>query len=206
MNPLQVIAVTVVGYLLGAIPFAVIIAKRHGVDIMKEGSGNPGATNVTRSVGKRAGNFCFVMDFLKGLAAAGIPLLPFMGASDPIGLGVLGLIAAIIGHSYSVFIGFKGGKGVAVTMGGLLALAPIILIIGLIVWVGVFYSSKYVSLASLCFGISLPVLGIGFEKPAVLIIFLVGIAVLIVFRHRANIQRLFAGTEHRFSKDKKNAK
>ncbi len=197
MNPFEVIAVTIVGYLLGAIPFAVIIARRHGVNILKEGSGNPGATNVTRTIGKRAGNLCFALDFLKGVAAAGWPLL---GASDPTGLGVLGLIAAIIGHSYSVFIGFKGGKGVAVTMGGLLALSWYILLIGLLVWVVIFYVSRYVSLASICFGISLPVLAVGFEEKPVLIVFLFGIAVLIVYRHRANIQRLFSGTEHRFTK------
>lgn len=197
MNAFEVVAVTLIGYLVGSIPFAVLIARKHGIDILKQGSGNPGATNITRTIGKRAGNLCFVLDFLKGVVAAGWPLL---GASDPTGLGVLGLIAAILGHSYSCFIGFRGGKGVAVTMGGLLALAPVVLLIGLLVWLGVFYTTKYVSLASLCFGVSLPVLGLGFEKQATLTIFLFGIAILIVYRHRANIQRLFAGTEHRFSK------
>lgn len=197
MNPFELIAVTIIGYLLGSVPFAVLIAKKHGVDILKEGSGNPGATNVTRAVGKRAGNLCFVLDFLKGVVAAGWPLL---GASDPIGLGVLGLISAIIGHSYSVFIGFRGGKGVAVTMGGLLSLAPIILLIGLAVWLVVFYASRYVSLASICFGISLPVLALAFEEPTELMVFLFCIAFLIVYRHRANIARLFSGTEHRFKK------
>lgn len=207
MNPFEILAVTIVGYLLGSVPFAVIIARRHGVNILKEGSGNPGATNVTRVLGKRAGNLCFALDFLKGVVAAGWPLLLAAlwpdEARNPTGLAVLGLIAAIVGHSYSVFIGFRGGKGVAVTMGGLLSLAPLILILGLLVWIAVFYSSRYVSLASLCFGVSLPVLAIGFEAQPVLIIFLVGIAILIVYRHRANIQRLFAGTEHRFSKKPK---
>jgi len=200
MNIFEIIAVSVIGYLIGSIPFAVIIARRHGVDILKAGSGNPGATNVKRTLGKRAGNLCFLLDFLKGLVAAGWPLL---GASDPIGLGVLGLIAAIGGHSYSCFIGFKGGKGVAVTMGGLLALAPIILLIGLVVWLGVFYSTRYVSLASICFGVCLPILAMGFDKESVLTAFLFGIAALIVYRHRGNIQRLFAGNEHRFTKKNK---
>lgn len=200
MTPFELISVTVIGYLLGAIPFAVIIAKRHGVNILKEGSGNPGATNVTRTIGKRAGNLCFALDFLKGVVAAGWPLL---GAGDPTGLGVIGLIAAIIGHSYSVFINFKGGKGVAVTMGGLLSLNPLVLLIALLVWLAVFYISRYVSLASIAFGVSLPILGVAFEVSSILLTFLTAIAALILYRHRANIKRLFSGTEHRFSKKPK---
>jgi glycerol-3-phosphate acyltransferase PlsY len=200
MTIFEIISVTIIGYLLGSIPFAVIIAKHHGVDILKAGSGNPGATNVTRTIGKRAGNLCFALDFLKGVVAAGWPIL---GASDPTGLGVVGLIAAIVGHSYSVFIKFRGGKGVAVTMGGLLALSPVVLLISLLVWAAVYYTSRYVSLASIAFGVSLPLLGLCFDVHQTLLIFLIAISLLILYRHRANIQRLLNGTEHRFEKKKR---
>ncbi len=197
---LELLIVAVAGYLIGSVSFAVIIAKQRGVNILKEGSCNPGATNVKRVLGKKAGNLCFALDFLKGLVAAGWPLLPFLGFSEPIHLGIIGLIAAILGHSFSCFLGFKGGKGVATTMGGLLALAPFVLIIGLLTWVVLFYTSRYVSLASIGFGLSLPLSGIFLTADTWLVAFLVALAVLIVVRHRSNIQRLLNGTENRFSK------
>lgn len=199
-NLIEIIGVALVGYLIGSVSFAVIIARRMGVDILREGSCNPGATNVKRVLGKRAGNLCFALDFLKGLVAAGWPLLPFVGASEPVHLGIVGLIAAILGHSFSLFLGFKGGKGVATTMGGLLALAPIVLGLGIVTWVVFFYTTRYVSLASLAFGISLPVCGLFFVHDTWLMVFLVALAVLIVVRHRSNIQRLLKGTENRFVK------
>lgn len=201
MAPLEVIAVIVVGYLLGAISFAVIIAKNNGVDIFSEGSGSPGATNVKRTIGKRAGNLCFALDAGKGFIAAGWPLLPTFGLqSDTAILSIIGLAAAIIGHSFSVFIRFKGGKGVATTMGGLLAMMPLVLVTGLLVWAAVFYTSRYVSLASILFGISLPITAAISGKGMPLIVFCILLAVLIVVRHKANIKRLLAGTENRFSK------
>jgi len=199
---LEILIVVVAGYLIGSVSFAVIIAKQRGVDILKEGSGNPGATNVKRVLGKKAGNLCFGLDFLKGLVAAGWPLLPFLGFSEPVHLGILGLIAAILGHSFSCFLGFRGGKGVATTMGGLLALAPLVLVLGLLTWVVLFYTSRYVSLASLGFGISLPLTGIFLTGDRWLVAFLVALAVLIVVRHRSNIQRLLNGTENRFERKK----
>ena len=201
MALLEVIAVIVVGYLLGAISFAVIIAKNNGVDIFSEGSGSPGATNVKRTIGKQAGNLCFALDAGKGFIAAGWPMLPTFGLqSSPEVLSIIGLAAAIIGHSFSVFIRFRGGKGVATTMGGLLAMMPLVLVTGLLVWGAVFYSTRYVSLASILFGVSLPItaviMGLGMPR----IIFCILLAVLIVVRHQANIKRLLAGKENRFSK------
>ena len=145
------ITVAAAGYLLGAIPFAVIIARFCGVDIFKVGSGNPGATNVKRSCGKTAGNLCFILDASKGFAATAFPLYAhFFGIefSEPQALAYVGLVAAIVGHSFSVFIKFRGGKGVAVTIGGLLAIMWAAILVALVLWVVVFYSTRYVSLAS----------------------------------------------------------
>lgn len=200
MNAFNIISVLVVGYLLGAIPCAVLIARSRGVDILKAGSGNPGATNVKRVLGKKAGNLCFVLDFLKGLIAAGWPMLGEFQPAVETNLGILGLVAALIGHSYSVFIGFRGGKGISTTMGGLLALSPPVLICAILVWLGCFYGSRYVSLASLTFAISLPILGLIFREPSSLVLFLLLLALLIFWRHRSNIQRLISGTENRFAK------
>lgn len=201
MAPIEVIAVVIIGYLLGAISFAVIIARSKGVDIFSEGSGNPGATNVKRVLGSGPGNLCFALDALKGFVAAGWPQMQSMGVqSSPEILSILGLAAAILGHSFSIFIRFKGGKGVATTMGGLLAMMPLVLFSGLGVWLLVFYTSKYVSLASIVFGISLPILAVILGSGTPLVVFALILAVLIVVRHNSNIKRLLNGTENRFSK------
>ena len=190
--------VTGLGYLFGAISFAVLVAKSKGVDIFKEGSGNPGATNVKRVLGSKCGNMVFALDAIKGLLAALWPRLVFEGELG-LKFAVLGLIAAIIGHSYSVFLKFRGGKGVATTMGGLLAIMPLVLLIGLVVWAICFYSTKIVALASILFGVSLPIAALGLfgvADPRFTLGLILG--VLIVLRHRSNIARMFAGKENSF--------
>lgn len=190
----------VIGYLLGSISFAVLIARSGGVDIFKVGSGNPGATNVLRTLGKPRGYICFLLDALKGAAAVlsgmGLGLVAGSGAGGET-LGVVALLGAILGHSYSVFLRFRGGKGVATTVGGLLVLVPWVLLIGLLVWLAVFYGTKYVSLASLCLGVSLPVSSLFLGNSLLMNSVTLFLALLIVVRHRANIQRLLAGTENR---------
>ncbi len=197
MSIFQILAVSVVGYLLGSISFAVMVAKRQGVDIFSAGSGNPGATNVKRVLGAKWGNLVFALDALKGFVAAFWPLL-LLGS---IHLGIVGLVAAILGHSFSVFLKFRGGKGVATTMGGLLALMPFVLLVGLIVWAVCFYTTKVVALASILFAISLPIaawwLG-GAEDPRFTLALL--LCALIVVRHRSNIVRLIQGKENSFKK------
>jgi glycerol-3-phosphate acyltransferase PlsY len=197
MTLLNILLASVLGYLLGAISFAVLIAKSQGVDIFKEGSGNPGATNVKRTLGAKYGNAVFALDALKGFVAAGWPLL-FLGE---IRLGIIGLIAAIIGHSFSVFLKFRGGKGVATTMGGLLAIMPVVLVVGLAVWAICFFTTRIVALASILFAVSLPV--------AAYVLYPTGdprftlglvLGVLIVVRHRSNIARMFQGKENSFKK------
>lgn len=196
MSILSILLVILIGYFVGAISFAVIVARSKGVDIFKEGSGNPGATNVKRTLGKKWGNIVFALDALKGFVAAGWPLLAYGGDNR---LAVIGLIAAILGHSFSVFLNFRGGKGVATAMGGLLALMWLVLLIGLGVWLILFYTTKMVALASILFSVSLPISAYfihGTGDPR----FYLGIAlaVLIIVRHRSNIARMFSGKENKF--------
>lgn len=201
------LAAVFLGYFLGAIPFAVLIARRFGVDIFKEGSGNPGATNVKRVLaakfgaqGKRAGNICFLLDAIKGYVAAGWPQWFLQDQPHMMDFAVTGLLAAILGHSFSVFIKFRGGKGVATTIGGLLALTPYTILCGVAVWVGVFYLSGYVSLASVLMGLALPVLAWVLAAPTAVIILCTIVAAMLLVRHRSNLQRLRRGEEHRFKR------
>ncbi len=198
---LPLVLATLAGYLLGSISFAVIVARAKGVDIFREGSGNPGATNVKRVLGAKLGNTVFALDALKGFAAAGWPLLVY-GAGPGLGLGIAGFVAAILGHSFSVFLRFRGGKGVATTMGGLLALMPWVLFAGLAVWLAVFFlAGRVVALASICFALSLPASAAFFHGPSGPRFFLaVLLGALIVLRHRSNIARLLRGKEHSFKK------
>lgn len=191
-------AAAIVGYLLGALPFGVMVARWHGVDIFKVGSGNPGATNVKRSVGRGAGNLVFALDFLKGVVAA---LWVRLLSDDPallVWLGLAGLTAAILGHSFSVFIGFRGGKGVATTLGGAIALMPAAALIGVVVWIVLFYTTRYVSLASIGLAVTLPVVVYLRDGLSPLFGFSALLALFVVVRHRENIVRLIRGTENRF--------
>ena len=199
-----------VGYLLGSIPFGVLVARRMGVDIYSVGSGNPGATNVLRSIGKPAGYTVFFLDFLKGVLATvwfKFGLVAFSG--DP-NLALWGVPAAVLGHTYPLFAKFKGGKGVATAMGGLLGVMPGCLLIGLVSWGVIFVTTRYVAVASIGFGLSLPLCSIigywnaedksgHFSKVILSLI----IMVWIIWRHRSNLQRLKDGTENRFERKTK---
>ena len=191
-----------IGYFLGSINFAVLVAKYKGLDLFSLGSGNPGATNVKRTMGAFWGNTVFLLDFSKGYLAVFLTqsILILEGLHYDL-LGILGLLGAILGHSFSIFLKFRGGKGVAATMGGLLALMPWVLVLGLVAWSIVFFSTRVVAMASIMFAISLP---ISFyflhDLPDVRWIFCIVLAILIVVRHYSNIQRLLLGKEHDFSK------
>ncbi len=200
------------GYLIGSVNFAVLIAKKHGVDILKEGSGNPGATNVKRVLGKGPGNLVFALDALKGFVGAGLPYLLLRveenaaAADIHFTVCVAGFIGTLLGHCFSCFLKFKGGKGVASTIGGLLVLLPVPILIGAAVWGLVFTLSRYVSLASIALGVSLPLscwllplfTKLTFGQPEFW--FAAAIAAFNVWTHRSNIGRLLAGTENRFVK------
>ena len=197
------------GYLIGSVNFAVLVAKKHGVDILKEGSGNPGATNVKRVLGKGPGNLVFALDALKGFVGAGLPHLflkfgPEVPAPEALNVlflaCVAGFVGTLLGHCFSCFLNFKGGKGVASTIGGLLVLLPVPILIGAAIWGLVFLVSRYVSLASLALGVSLPVscFFLKYDQPRFW--FAAAIAAFNIWTHRSNIGRLLAGTESRFVK------
>jgi glycerol-3-phosphate acyltransferase PlsY len=204
------ILIVIISYLLGSIPSGYLVAKSQGIDIRQYGSKNIGATNVLRVMGKKWGYLVFFCDAFKGFLAVRLGI--FLGALGGIESSIAGGAAAIVcilGHNYTFWLGFKGGKGIATSGGIIVALFPwfIVLIVAL-VWVVVFYLSKYVSLASICAAISLPV-SLGLISPWagnsnfwVLILFAVAAAGLAVSRHRTNITRLFNGTESRFGNKK----
>lgn len=192
-------------YLVGAIPFAWLIARARGIDIRTVGSGNVGATNVFRAVGKAWGVLTFTADVLKGFLPAF--LLPLLWPVDvaPDLAGLFYGCAAIAGHNWPIYLGFKGGKGVATSAGVLLGVAPLSVAIGIGTWIGLFTVSRYVSLASVAAAIAIPVSGwllYGRENP-VLAIVLTILGLIIVWRHRSNLARIRAGTEHTFKKEDK---
>ena len=208
MSPLVAILLVVVfGYLLGSISFAVLVARAHRVDIFTAGSGNPGATNVMRTLGRGPGMTCFFLDALKGgvAASAGFALASY-GDVTPLKSGavvtgdmlaVVGLVAAILGHSFSLFLRFRGGKGVATTVGGLLVVLPIVMAVGMLVWLLVFLGTR--SLASVLLGFSLPATSFFLGHPLWQTLLCLGLALIVGLRHRSNVQRLLQGTEPRFS-------
>lgn len=186
------------GYFLGALPFGWLVARAHGVDIFKAGSGNPGATNVKRVLGRRAGNTVFALDFLKGAVAAGWPLL--LASATPAALQIAGLAGAIVGHTFSLFTRFKGGKGVATAGGGLLVLVPWAAVAGVAAWGAVFYATRYVSLASIAAAVVLPLTAWLFGYPLASAVCATALGVFVILRHRANLVRLCQGTEHKFAR------
>jgi glycerol-3-phosphate acyltransferase PlsY len=210
---LPLLIAIVIGYLLGSLPFGYWVARSKGVNIFEVGSKNPGATNVRRVLGAGPGNLVFVLDALKGALAASWALLRFTGAREQnwefisgrglegvawTELGVVGIVAALVGHSFSCFTHFKGGKGVATSVGGLLVLMPAAVLIAAVAWVAVFYTSRYVSLASLMAAFVLVAAAVFFALPHLLISLSLIVALFVIVRHLANIKRLWHGTEHKF--------
>jgi glycerol-3-phosphate acyltransferase PlsY len=206
---LPILIAVAVGYLLGSLPFGYLVARAKGVSIFEVGSKSSGATNVVRVLGKGPGYFVFFLDVLKGVAAVAIPweniIKSFFTDDQAILLHVAGLVGAIIGHSFSCFIKFRGGKGVATATGGFLVLLPIATLIAGAVWIMVFYASRYVSLASIIAAIALPAAAFFLHEPPLLQWFALLIAVLVILRHRANIVRLLNGTENKFVKKKESS-
>jgi glycerol-3-phosphate acyltransferase PlsY len=209
MNVLFVSLSVIAGYLLGSIATAVWTGKLlHGIDIREHGSGNAGATNVIRVMGWLTGIPVMIVDVAKGWLAASLPLF-FSLAEKESGmmttLQVITGMAAIIGHVYPVFAGFRGGKGVGTTFGVLLALNPWLTLSCLGVFLAVLFISGYVSLSSMSAGLAFPILLIAvFGTPSVVFkIFSVFVAAALILTHRANIKRLIKGEESKFIKRKK---
>ncbi|MCK4564757.1 MAG: glycerol-3-phosphate 1-O-acyltransferase PlsY [Verrucomicrobia bacterium] len=196
---MTIAVLTIIAYLFGALPFGLLVAKSRGIDIRQQGSGNIGATNVFRCVGKGWGIFTLILDALKGFVPAFV--FPKLATLDP-EYGVLFGFAAIIGHSFPVYLKFKGGKGVATSAGMLLGVAPLAVGVGSICWVVCMVASRYVSLSSIIAAVAVAIsVWIQDEGMAVNIALTI-LAMLVVWLHRANIKRLLNGTESRFGKKK----
>jgi glycerol-3-phosphate acyltransferase PlsY len=220
-------------FLLGSIPFGLLIAKARGIDIRTQGSGNIGATNVLRVMGKKFGIPCLLLDMLKGFipVAIAVNLIQITGRPVQVPLGlpdawvlklaagdalkaqiaqILTALCAVLGHNYSPWVGFKGGKGIATSAGVLLGLMPFAVLLLLVIWVLLFITTRYVSVASIGAAAVLPLLTLWgswhhgriqdgtWNKP--LFVFTVIIAVLAIWKHRSNIKRLREGTENRFER------
>jgi len=201
--------VALVSYLLGSIPAGYLAGRVAGIDIRHAGSGNIGATNVTRVLGKRYGYPVFVVDFLKGLMAVSISIFiekrvqPVLVPTEL--LGIVAAISCVIGHSFPVWLSFKGGKGVATSMGALFGLVPFVALIGVAVWVITFEMTRYVSVASMTAALAVPIsililMPLKQTGGAVLLYFSICLAALVIFRHRSNLSRLVRGTEPRFKR------
>ncbi|MFT4550959.1 MAG: glycerol-3-phosphate acyltransferase PlsY [Verrucomicrobiales bacterium] len=214
MISLQLTLLILAAYVIGATPFGFLMGKSKGLDIRNHGSGNIGATNVLRIVGKKEGIFVFVLDVLKGL----VPVL----IGQKLATGILGdasvqlisiisvliALATILGHNHPFWLKFKGGKGVATSGGALLALMPWAVLAAAVVWAILFYAKRYVSLASIFAALTVPIAlfiqgAMRGRHELPLIVLGVLVAVLGIWRHRANIARLRAGTESRMVKKTK---
>ena len=203
MPVLVYIVTALAAYLLGSIPFGFLVAKAKGIDIRSVGSGNIGATNAMRVLGKPVGIFVLLMDALKGYTAvASLPvlILKFFGtpASDLETLRIIAGIFAVLGHNYTCWLKFKGGKGIATTAGVFLALAPWALLIALVVFILAVLVTRYVSVGSIAAGIALPA-AVWIMAPHNILLGIVTTALgaLAIYKHKSNIQRLMAGTENR---------
>ncbi len=197
-------------YLAGSLPTGFLVARAMRVDITQVGSGNIGATNVFRVLGKGPGALVLIVDLLKGALA--VLLAPMLAAAmtptDSLALPALAALGAVLGHNYTCWLGFKGGKGVATSAGAMAALIPPAFGVTVITWLLVFFLSRYVSMASIAAALILPVATIFTVSGPTrwpLVAFTSALAALAVWRHRANIERLKAGTEHRINKSKLSA-
>ena len=214
---LSLSVVIVLAYLAGSIPTSILVAKvKRGIDIRNHGSGNAGGTNVIRVMGLKIGLFVIAFDILKGYAATMfVPKLmygpiPFTNRTPFDDFTVVQVIcgcAAVLGHIWTIFGGFRGGKGMAAAGGMLLGLAPIEVLVSFSIFSLVFVASRYVSLGSLSAAIAFPltmffrenIFHVEIEGYGTLIFFSIGISLLLIYTHRANIKRLLEGTESRLT-------
>ena len=213
---MRFVILTIGAYLLGSIPFGLIIAKAHGKDLRSIGSGNIGATNLSRALGKKWAYFCFILDVAKGLSPT---LVATKLVSSPPDIAELFLwfgvgCAAVLGHIFPIYIKFKGGKGVATSFGVALGLWPYYTICALftaVVWIIIVLIWRYISLASIAASIAFPIALIsviaiipnwGLANLWPLFIAAIAIPIMVIARHRENIKRIIAGTEDKIFSSK----
>ena len=195
--------IIITAYLLGNISTSYIVAKRlAGVDIRTQGSGNAGSTNVLRTLGKKAGALTFIGDVLKGLIAVLIARLIAYGVNlDDTTCAYIAVVAVVLGHNYPVFLGFKGGKGVATSLGSMLGMNPLVALLCLGFFIIIVAITKYVSLGSILgIGLSPVIMMINHNNKGVLVTLFLTISVVIT--HKENIKRLLNGTERKLGQKK----
>jgi glycerol-3-phosphate acyltransferase PlsY len=202
------IFVVIVSYLAGSTPAGFLAGKARGIDVREQGSRNIGATNVFRVLGAGAGIAVLTVDAFKGFAAARwAPVVALGLFSAPHGpsreaLALVAGVASILGHNYNCWLGFKGGKGIATTGGVVLAWAPAACLTALALWGVVFAVSRYVSLASLAAALVLPFAVWFWNGSLTMTAVMTALSLLAIYKHKANVRRLFNGTENRFIKNK----
>jgi|SRR6266481_3317727 acyl phosphate:glycerol-3-phosphate acyltransferase len=199
--------IVVLSYLIGSIPWGYLFARSKGIDIRQHGSGNIGAANVLRVMGKKWGYLVFLCDFFKGFLSVklGSLIAAFFLVNLVLG-SVIAAIACVLGHDYPIWLGFKGGKGIATLAGAVLVLFPPLVFVSFgVIWIAVFLIGRYTSLASISAAVALPI-----SVPLIvaktetdfllLVCFSVLMGALAIWRHRSNIVRLLNGTENRFGR------
>ena len=191
---LQSILLIAGAYLLGSIPTGLLLAKASGVDIRTTGSGNIGATNVYRTLGRTVGILTLVGDCVKGL----VPVLVAQGLGMGDTMIAAAGAAAFLGHVYTVFLGFKGGKGVATALGVFLGVSPASVGLALVIFIAVVAAWRYISLGSITAAAAMPFIVTALDRRPPVIAMTAGIALLVIWKHRENITRLRAGTESKF--------
>ncbi len=206
---LTLVTVLVASYLLGSIPFGYLAGEIAGVDVRKVGSGNVGATNVLRVLGKPYGYAVFALDFLKGLGAVKISVLiathvlPEWGSPEI--FGIVAAASAVIGHCFPLWLKFRGGKGVATSAGALFGLMPLAMLVGVAIWILIFWLTRYVSLASVIATAALPIViaivtRLNQSYGKALFYSSLCIAAVVIWRHHSNLSRLMRGREPRFTR------
>lgn len=202
----------IAAYFIGSLPTGYLAARAKGIDIRTVGSGNIGATNVFRTLGKGPGILVLLIDALKGAVAClllPVVLIKFLPDTSKETLSLVSGIGAILGHNYTCWLKFKGGKGVATTGGVVFAWAPLAGVTALIVWIVFVLATKYVSVASIAAAITLPIAAWAWRGSSsasvgypALVYTLAALGALAIYKHKGNIQRLMSGTENRIGKKK----
>jgi acyl phosphate:glycerol-3-phosphate acyltransferase len=201
------LAVALGAYLIGSFPSGYIVGQINGVDLRKQGSGNIGATNALRVLGKKWGYLVFAADIFKGWLSVALAytLATRFAPDQTVVAGVLAGLFSVLGHNFPIWLGFKGGKGIATSAGIIIALFPIwVFLCALVVWLSFFYTTRYVSVASILAAISLSistaVLAFFGKCDRLLVAAALIMTALAVWRHKSNIERLLSGTEKKFEK------
>ena len=197
---LNILYAVILAYAIGSIPTSFLIGKARGIDVRQEGSGNVGATNVLRAVGKLPALITLVVDVAKGVIAVTLLASIFYAKGVPIAFNVfralLGL-SAIVGHNWSIFLKFKGGKGVATSCGVLMILLPKATAIAILVFLITVWLTRYVSLGSILLSAAVPIAAALLGREIELVVLAVTLCILISYRHKANIKRLLRGAENK---------